>query len=785
MWKQAHVTIVAAVVLVGSSAWAARDVTQPGDTVIGVPNDWDWPPAERPELAIDDNVYTKYLHFKGDFSPSVGPTGFRVTPSVGAAVVTGLTFTTANDVPGRDPTGFALSGSNGTINGPYTLIAEGPISDFAGAVPWPRHTKTSRAINVDNDVAYAHYQVLFTSIRGPVGGQVNSMQIAEVELLASIGKATAPDPPNGAIGVVDPILKWTGGDGALFYDVYLGTRANLTAADRRSSRQSGTSYYYSPGLQPGLTYYWRVDAIAGDGSVRTGDVWHFTARPKTAYDPQPPDESAGMDLFPELTWQPGWGAKRHRVFFGESFVAVDGGTAGTDKGNTTWPRYSPGELETRTRYYWRVDEFDGSKTHRGDVWSFTTQGLGGGLQGEYYNDRDLGEVVLIRLDPQVNFWWDLGSPDPSINADLFSVKWRGEVEVPLSEPYTFITRSDDGVRLYVDNRLVIDNWTDHSWMEDRSDPIPLVAGQGYSIRMEFYESWGHAGAALEWQSPSTPRQVIPSGLLSPPYRARNPRPSNMSDVPIGEAVVLFWGGGDKALKHHVYFGDARQAVRDADPTDLTGIYRGPQTGNSYVPPDTLELGVTCYWRIDEQNRDGTVSVGNVWCFTVADYIMIEDFEDYSGTIDTFEDNIGIAPSVERSIVYEGRQSMGFSYRNLHYPFFSRAERSWDGWQDWTQNEPTTLTLWLRGQSTNLPEPVFVELKDSSWTRAQIEHDDPFVITVEEWQRWDIDLAEFTVRGTNLEKIISLSILVGDPLNTGGGGSGKLFIDGIRLTNLMQ
>jgi parallel beta-helix repeat protein len=87
-------------------AHAGYDVTKLGDTVIGVPNDGDWLAAEAPPLAVDDNVYTKYLHFKGDFYPSAGPTGLRITPSVGPTVVTGLTFTAANDYPGRDPDRF-------------------------------------------------------------------------------------------------------------------------------------------------------------------------------------------------------------------------------------------------------------------------------------------------------------------------------------------------------------------------------------------------------------------------------------------------------------------------------------------------------------------------------------------------------------------------------------------------------------------------------------------------------------------------------------------------------
>ncbi len=170
------------------------DVTAPGDIVQGVPNDglmdgdnFGWPGAETPDLATDDDIGTKFLHFKGELEP----TGFQVTPLDGPSFVTGLTFTTANDAEPRDPVAFELSGSNEGIDGPYTLIARGNIVDFAQADAWPRFTKNKTPISFDNDVAYAHYQVLFPAIRD--AASANSMQIAEVELLG----VPAPASPVG------------------------------------------------------------------------------------------------------------------------------------------------------------------------------------------------------------------------------------------------------------------------------------------------------------------------------------------------------------------------------------------------------------------------------------------------------------------------------------------------------------------------------------------------------------------------------------------------------------
>jgi hypothetical protein len=180
------------------------DVTAAGDVVQGVPNDGDWPGGETPDLAVDDNTGTKYLHFKGETEAS----GFQITPAVGPTVVTGLTFTSANDAEPRDPVTYELSGSNESIEGPYVLIASGDIADFAQADPIARFTKGGTPILFENAAAYTHYQVMFPTVRD--AGNANSMQIAEVELLGVI-------PPQ-------PLAHYTLDDGA--GDVALDSSGN-------------------------------------------------------------------------------------------------------------------------------------------------------------------------------------------------------------------------------------------------------------------------------------------------------------------------------------------------------------------------------------------------------------------------------------------------------------------------------------------------------------------------------------------------------------------------------
>ena len=174
------------------------DVTAPGDTVQGVPNDGDWPGGETPDLAIDDDTGTKFLHFKGETEAS----GIQVEPAMGLTIVTGLTLTAANDSPERDPVSFELSGSNDSIDGPYELIAAGDVADFAQADAWPRFTMNATAISFENTVAYKYYQVMFPTVRD--AGGANSMQIAEVELLGEVAFVNILANGGFEDGVADP-----------------------------------------------------------------------------------------------------------------------------------------------------------------------------------------------------------------------------------------------------------------------------------------------------------------------------------------------------------------------------------------------------------------------------------------------------------------------------------------------------------------------------------------------------------------------------------------------------
>jgi hypothetical protein len=624
MWKVRWMSVVAMVLLLGSATQAAQDVTSPDDVIVGVPDDGDWPSQERPALAIDDHANTKYLHFKGDRVPDAGPTGFRVTPAVGPTVVSGMTFTTANDCPARDPVEFELHGSNESIDGPYTLIFRGDIVDFEQPWPWPRNTKTATAIMFSNNTAYRHYQVLFPAIRNPADSCANSMQIAEVELLTITYKATAPQPADGVILTSPMPLQWVAGETAALHDVYFGRTPELTEADLIAALQpTFPAMCQMPAdLEPGATYYWRVDQIDGSGKIYTGDVWHFVATPNTAYSPTPRDGDKWIRTDAVLSWLPGQTATTHEIFFGTQKQAVIARDASAYRASQLAPIYDPGPLEPGVTYYWAVDELDSSGRYDGALWSFTTFS-GGGVKAEYFPNETLsGEPIVTQIEDQIDHNWGEGTI-VGLHSDGVSARWTADLEIAIADTYTFITTSDDGVRLWLDGELLIDNWTHHSSMDDYSRPMELAPGI-YSLRMEWYELWMGAMAQLWWQTPSMGRQIVPAGPLQPPLRAVPLYPAN-KEVNVSQNVTLKWLPGERVVVHDVYFGQDAEAVAKATPADLN-IYQCslPQEQTTWTP-GPLECGKTYYWRIDEVHPDepGSPWQGHVNGFTTAQSPIVD------------------------------------------------------------------------------------------------------------------------------------------------------------------
>jgi hypothetical protein len=180
-------------------------------------------------------------------------------------------------------------------------------------------------------------------------------------------------------------ISWTPGDYAASHDVYLGENYDdvvAGAGDAFRGNQVETSFAigfpgfpYPEGVVPGTTYYWRIVDVESDGVTKhEGQVWSFSIAPQNAFGPEPADGSESVDPNTALSWQPGFGAILHYIYFGDDYDNVNDAVGGMPWGAST---YSPGTLDLGKVYYWRVDAFHGVETFKGDVWSFSTPGAVG------------------------------------------------------------------------------------------------------------------------------------------------------------------------------------------------------------------------------------------------------------------------------------------------------------------------------------------------------------------------------------------------------------------------
>ena len=124
-----------------------------------------------------------------------------------------------------------------------------------------------------------------------------------------------------------------------------------------------------------------------------------------------------------------------------------------------------------------------------------------GFKAEYFSNKTLtGPPVVTRIDREVNFDWGMQNPAAGIPADDFSARWTGKLTPTMTGKYRFGAIADDGVRVYLDGKLIAEDWTDHAPATITGD-VTLEAGKSYDVKMEYYESKIGAVARLVWQPP--------------------------------------------------------------------------------------------------------------------------------------------------------------------------------------------------------------------------------------------------------------------------------------------
>jgi len=724
----------------------------------------------------------------------------------------------------------------------------------------------------------------------------NALSAAEIaELLAGHPKARDPNPADGATHTGRWVsLSWTPGAYAGSHNVYLGDNFDQVNDGTGGTFQGNqtttdllvglTGYAYPDGLEPGTTYYWRIDEVNDlhADSPWKGSVWSFAIAPRTAYDPDPFDGARFVDPDGTLSWTAGMGARLHHVYIGRNLADVEAGTGGTYKGPVAGPSYTLGGLARDTLYYWRIDQFDGSATYKGDIWRFRTLPeitvTDPNLVGWWKFDRGFGTTALdwsghgndgtLQTDLRWVAGYDgdalefngndcvsidgckgvLGGHAFSITAWI-SAAHNGEIvgwgqptngqrvefrvnagvlrcEIGGGDRYVLgrtsvwdnewhhvgVTVKENATISYPDVIIYLDG-EDDTIPSTYAEPFDLVANYDVTMGQRYDRTVARFFSGLiddvRIYDKALTQAEIKGTMRGDPLLAWDPSPAHGSGPDVEAATPLTWSPGDKASQHDVYFGTDRDAVENAD-TSTAGIYRRRQPATAYTPPEGVEWGGgPYYWRIDEYNTDGTLSKGRVWSFTVADFILVDDFEAYAGADVPLQEQIWFswhdglgygtpdslpyyagngsgaavgdettASYTEETIVHSDQQALPYEYNNNKQGYFnySEAQMPLSTPRDWTKHGVKALSLWFRGVASNAAEPMYVALNGS----ATAYHDNPNAAQIDTWTEWHIDLKDFADQGINLKDVDSVAIGFGDRNNPQVGGSGKMYFDDIRL-----
>lgn len=167
-----------------------------------------------------------------------------------------------------------------------------------------------------------------------------------------------------------------------------------------------------------------------------------------------------------------------------------------------------------------------------------TTSTGTGLSATYYNNMDFTGSTVTREDATIDFSWGSGSPDGSIGVNTFSARWTGSVQADQSGTYTFYTRTDDGVRLWVNGQQLVNKWVNQGPTE-WSGTISLTAGVKVPIVMEYYENGGGAVAQLSWSASGVSKQIIPQTNLYPDGSTSTPSCTAGTNLAENETIVSF------------------------------------------------------------------------------------------------------------------------------------------------------------------------------------------------------------------------------------------------------
>jgi hypothetical protein len=642
--------------------------------------------------------------------------------------------------------------------------------------------------------------------------------------------ALLPNPADGALHADTWVsVNWRAGDFAASHDVYFGDNFNdVNDATRDSNLYRGNQalglefyiagfppYAYPEGLVNGTTYYWRIDEVneAEPNSPWKGKVWSFTVPPKTAYFPDPVDGAEFVDLNVRLTWTPGYGAKLHFVVFGEDYDEVNNAPAGTPNGTSS---YNPGRLKLAKTYYWRIDESDGSETHKGDVWSFTTEGAVTG-------PNPVNGATDVK--PSVTLKWVAGAVAAShevyFGTDADAVKNATTTSPEYKGPKALGEESYDPGKLAINTEYFwrIDEvndassdspWAGNVWSFTTGDFFVIDDFEDYnSDDNQIWFAW-HDG--LGAGVPGTPGYLPGNGTGSAVGDETTNSYTEETIVHGGNQSMPIAYDNDK--QGFAKYSEVEYTLTDQrdwteeDVVNLSLWFRGysASVGSFTEAPMgtyTITASGADIWAVNGVEADefhyaykmlsgaGSMvarveSVDNTNNWAKAG-VMIRE------TLNPDSSHAMMVVTPAQGASFQRRPGTGATSTNtdstgIVAPYWVKIERSISG--TFTGSISPNGTTWTVvdtdsyadiGITSNETEPLYVALSNKTGTPAVVVHDDPAAVNIDTWTEWVIPLQTFADQGIVLTDVDRIAIGMGTQGNTTSpGGSGKVFIDDIRL-----
>jgi hypothetical protein len=403
--------------------------------------------------------------------------------------------------------------------GPLAVTATGEllVHDRAGRLL--RSADPGAAAPVFTDVANAFYAENNRWIRSLAIGADGSVYTASNRAGASRAPpldgtepqptdTTAPSAPAGLTSpdqTVDSVsLAWEPSTDDVGVTAYRVLRNGAVVGSTAEPVWTDTA------LADSTDYRYRVQALdaAGNLSDPSAELTVRTLTPEDTTAPTAPGSLRGRLVSPtrvDLTWQASsddTGVTGYRISRDGVQVATVATSGWTDTGMTAGAR----------SYTVEAQDAAGHVSPAATTTVIVPLPAAAGLSANYYDTANFTSWRFARVDSTVNFSWGTGRPVSSVAPDTFSVRWTGRVIPPADGTWTFVTQSTDGVRLWVDGRLVINNWTVHQLTTNRGS-ISLTADRAYDIRLEYFEQTGSATMRLHWTGPGTSQRVVPSSQL--------------------------------------------------------------------------------------------------------------------------------------------------------------------------------------------------------------------------------------------------------------------------------